>query len=163
MTERGFSLVEILVALTILAILGGCVFISAGKLLRRYADPLSPERIEGEVARTVAWIDDLFDRARLSERNFSLIVSPITPSDFFVVVWQNSEGSEEWRSDNIGLRVYSSSSSPSGIFRYNWRTQTLTPALTLRVFQQKNHRYIGTKWFIIISAYGMVRSSENFY
>lgn len=161
LTELGFSLVEILLALAILAILGGCMFFSADKLFRRYADPLSPERVEKEIGRTIAWIDDLFDRARLSERNFSMAVSPLTPSGAFVVTWQDSDDKDEWRSGNIGLMAYSANSSGSGVYRYNWRTQTLTPALTLRVFQQKNFRYIGTKWFIIISAYGLVRSSEN--
>lgn len=145
----------------VLTILGGCLFFSAGKLLRHYADPLSPERVKKEVDRTVAWIDDLFDRARLSERNFSIVVSPFSPSDTFAVTWQNSDESEEWSSGNIGLKVHSSAVPAPGIYRYNWRTQTLTPALTLRVFQQKALHYIGTKWFIIISVYGMVRPSDK--
>ena len=159
--HRAFSLVEILITLTVLAILCGCVFVTGGDLMRRFADPHSDERIKDEVSQAVVWIDDLIYRATISEKNFEIAVSRIAPSSRFVVTWQDVDHQEEWSSENIGVQVHSAGKPASSIFRYDWRTQTLTPALTLRVFKQKDLHFTGTKWFIIVSAYGLVRATEN--
>lgn len=156
-----FSLIEVLAALTVLAILCGCVFLTGGVLLKRLADPHSEERVKGEVSRATAWIDDLIYRATISEKNFKIAVSRTTPSKRLVVTWESVDMQEEWSSENIGMQAYSAGRLAPSVFRYDWRTQTLTPALTLRVFKQKDLHFTGTKWFIIVSAYGLVRATEN--
>ncbi len=157
---RGFTLVEILIAVAVLSILYGCLFLTGGSLARRLSDPYSEENLAKEVARATAWLDDQIYRATLAGKNFEIAVSPSSPSGILSVRWQGDYKWEEWKSESIGMRVYSTGQPVPAIFRYDWQTQMLTPALTLRIFKQKDLRFTTTKWFIIISAYGLTRMSE---
>ena len=154
---RGFSLVEVLVAVTVFSILCGCVFLTGRKLLEGLADSASPERIEREVERTAAWFDEMLERARISESNCNFEISPVRPYPFVFAKRQGAGDRETWESGSIAFMAAGSGSSGASVFRYNWRTQTLTPALTVQVFQQNEHRHVRTKWSIIISTFGLVR------
>lgn len=145
----------------IILILYGWVFVSSADMISRLSDPHSEERLKAEISRAATWIDDLIYRATVSERNFEINASRKTPSGRFEVSWHSVDDREEWSSKSIGLQVYSEGKPIPPIYRYNWRSQTLTPALTFRVFKQKGRLFTETKWLIIISAYGLVHVEKK--
>lgn len=162
---RAFSLVELVVVLTILAVFAGGALLNLGPSAARWADPSSEMSVEREVRATAAWIQRTIARAILDRRDFALRVERNSSRiDEITLIWQDQDGDPIRRRSRAALyaiQQQDGSSAPQGTYRYSWRFQTMTPALTLRAFARDDDGSTRlTKWGISISGYGYVRVFE---
>lgn len=154
----GLTLIELLITCFVLAVISATLVFTAAPSLDRYVNPYSDHNIELDVAETAAWMDHLLYRATAFRRDFKLIASPLSPSSSITVKWSDTAKTEKWQGEYIALKVNSTASNAPYSFHYDHLTQTLTPAVTFRVYNQKKNASTATKWYISISGYGFVRT-----
>jgi len=151
---RAFSLIELLVSLSILFVIFGMTYCLGWPTLRGLMDPRSDIMVAGEVNDAVAWLQSTIIRSLGTGNDFTLTVENQTPTDFLVIKWKTSGKLERWSSDRITFRSLNYDSRNS---TYTSNFQKLSPALTIEVHYGDDKRD-KTGWRISISVYGYVRA-----
>lgn len=145
-------------ACAIFSLLLTVVLVNALPTLNRFLDRGSEFNVEREVRELKFRLDGLLLRAATFRRDFTLIASPVQPNEFFFVKWEGDTTQETWRMENIAVK-----SSNAGVysFVYSHLHQTLTPALTLRVYRKEGAGLHVSPWRVSISGYGFVRAYKT--
>jgi len=151
--RRAFSLMELIVSISILLIIIGMTFLGWPALMRLF-DTRSDLVVAGEVNDTVAWLQSAIMRSLGTGNDFTLTVENQEPRDFLEIKWKTSGQQEKWSSNRITFRSLNYDNRNS---TYTSGFQKLTPAITIQVHygDGKKDR---TNWRISISAYGYVRA-----
>ena len=152
--RRAFSLIELLVSVSILFVVFGMTYSFGWPVLRSLLDPRSELVVAGEVNDAVAWLQSAIMRSLGTGNDFTLTVEIEEPEDFLEIRWKTSGMFEKWSSNRITFRSLNADSRNSA---YTSGFQKLTPAVTIQVHygDGKKDR---TDWRISISAYGYVRA-----
>ena len=151
---HGYSLIELLVSISILCVTIGMTYNFGLPVLRRLIDPRSNIVVSGEVNDTVAWLQSVIMRSLGTGNDFTLTVENQGPTDSLTVRWRTSGKLEEWSSSRIAFRSLNYHSKNS---TYTSSFQKLAPALTIEVHYNDDKKD-KTGWRISISAYGYVRA-----
>ena len=152
--KRAFSLVELLISVSILSVIM-CMTCNLGwPVLRNLTDPRSDMVIAGEVNDTVAWLQSAIMRSLGTGNDFTLTVETQDPTDFLAIKWKTSGKLEKWSSDRIAFKSLNYGNKNS---TYTSNFQKLSPAITIDVYYDDGKRD-KTGWRISISAYGYVRA-----
>ena len=156
--RRAFTLAELVAACAILAILCGCLNLSASSVIARLSGQSSDARVEREVRETAAWIKSHLHRARMLRRDIKLFVPGWLYTD--KIRFSDSSDGDECYYLHGEFIVYKAPTSGSGIqinkFVYSYANHTMTPACTLPIFKKTKDGYQMTSWKISISGRGYV-------
>jgi prepilin-type N-terminal cleavage/methylation domain-containing protein len=157
---RAFTLVELVVACAIMAIITSGASLGISSFYRRFGDLSSDYNIEKEANAARRWISWQIYRTRALRQDLTLFipVSGVSPRiSVFRLPPSGAARAEPWIGENIAFKVYSASGTPSKSFHeYNYLRQTMTPAASLRVYRRSGGAYEMTDWIITVSGYGMV-------
>lgn len=161
--RRGLTLIELVIALSVMMIIGAPVTISITHFMDNYASPYSEARIQRAARDTVDWIRELMSLAVAQKRDFYLLINTSkTPVSTINGRWRGngSRDTFRWTSDKIGYRLNTSASLHT--FTYSAKYQTMTPAIDLIIYAQtKDEGFRKTDMHIIISGAGSVRLSKD--
>jgi hypothetical protein len=152
LARRSFSLVELVVTCSVIAILCGCASIAATQALAVFSDDASDRAIEREAMEVVAWIKTHLHRARALRSDVKLFVTKerytreISFEDFPGGKKDYYEPSNEF----IAFRA------PGAFFIYSYRHQTMTPSLRLSIHKKTNNGFKYAGLDIVVSGYGLV-------
>ena len=149
-----YTLIELLVSISILFVIIGMTYNLGLPALRRLADPRSDVVVAGEVNDTVAWLQSAIMRSLGTGNDFTLTVENQEPTDFLAIKWRTSGKLEKWSSNRIAFKSINYDSRNS---TYTSGFQKLSPAITIVVHYGDDKRD-RTGWRISISAYGYVRA-----
>ena len=151
---RAYTLIELLVSISILSVIIGMAFNFGWPALRKMIDPRWDIMVGGEVNDTVAWLQSAIMRSLGTGNDFTLTVENQEPKDFLAIKWKTSGKLEKWSSDRIAFRSLNYDAKNS---TYTSGFQKLSPALTIDVYYGDNKKD-KTGWRISISVYGYVRA-----
>jgi prepilin-type N-terminal cleavage/methylation domain-containing protein len=152
--NRSFTLIEVIVSLSIMAILLSCTFVPETRIMRRFSDSRSDFSVSGEVDKTVDWIESIIRKALELHSDFKIMAANSGASQWIKVTWEMTGEEERWESERIAFRIDQIGSNTSS---YSHRFQTLTPAMTLEVYYGDEKSEF-TGWLISVSGYGFVRT-----
>ncbi|MDR0653822.1 MAG: type II secretion system GspH family protein [Synergistaceae bacterium] len=153
--KRAFSLVELMVVLTLFAFVLSAAFITGTSMIKRYSDRRSDFRVEGEVEEAAEWLRSVITRALWNKSDFTLRVSADDVESRMSVEWKTTGERESWNAENVAFKT---AGNATGVFsNYSYRYQTLTPALSIIVYY-KDDRHTRAGWTISASGYGYVRA-----
>lgn len=150
MDRRGFSLVETVAAVAVLAILAGCVCFAAVGL------KANPQREAEELA---SWLTERITRAQTEGSSFSLECTRRTGGQglSLSLVWLDGRARGKKESyANEKVNMFDMAGIRTRTFDGTW--QTLTPALTICVEQSAGSR---ERVYVRVSGEGQVNVSDN--
>jgi hypothetical protein len=157
--------VELAVACAVFTTLAACMTLAASSSLKRFGDPYSDYGVERDVKAAVSWMRGHLYRARIFREDVSFFI-PLDAYSHEIGLYRKTKSgltrSGAWSAEGISFRVVKSSSHPGvSFYKYEYSHQTMSPAVTLRVFRRKGDAFEMTEWVITVSAYGMVRLSNG--
>jgi len=147
-------MVEILVVVPILLLVLVSTYSPGISLVERYTDPRSELVVTSEVNDAASWLKNVITRALWTGSDFKLTVVYVKAEPRLSVTWESTGLREEWRAPHIAFK---SLEVDNAVYFYSARFQTISPALSIRVYHGDNKKD-RTDWMISISVYGFVRT-----
>jgi prepilin-type N-terminal cleavage/methylation domain-containing protein len=153
--KHAFSLVELMVVLTLFAFVLSTAFVTGTSMIKRYSDKRSDFRVESEAEEAAAWLRSVITRALWNKSDFTLMVSADGAESLMSVKWKTTGEWESWKAENVAFKT---AGNATGVFsNFSYRYQTLTPALSIVVYY-KDDPITRAGWKISASGYGYVRA-----
>jgi Tfp pilus assembly protein FimT len=159
--RRSFTLVELAVTCSIIAILCGCIGLAASPVIAGFLDESGERAVEREVLDAVSWIKSHFHRARALRRDVVLQIPAqfITPIIFFKDD-HDSIDNYSLSGELIGFNVISTSAQRV-YFVYSHQHLTVTPSVRIRIYKLTAGGYKKTDWIIKVSGRGYVSTERQ--
>ncbi|MGI6076490.1 MAG: type II secretion system protein [Pyramidobacter sp.] len=153
-TSKAFTLVELLICLSLFAILASGILVSSGGGAPRLAAARSMDELEH-------WLGDALKRADRWKRSFQLRVYPAAGSgqpSFMLLNWLDGTDSpaEKFTADSrVRWKVR------GGAFTslYRWETHTVSPAFTLEAADSSSGKLTGEK--LVVSLRALTTRTES--
>jgi type II secretory pathway pseudopilin PulG len=156
--RKAFSLVELVVTCSIIAILCGCMNLTAASVIARFSDQSSERAVEHEARQAAAWIKSHIHRARMLRCNLTLFI----PGGEHAEMIRFDDRGEADRfyflyGESIGFRApIGYSGLQTNYFAYMYIYQTMSPALNISILKKTKGGYLPTGWKIYVSGRGYV-------
>ncbi|MDR1019536.1 MAG: hypothetical protein LBL73_02160 [Synergistaceae bacterium] len=156
LARRSFTLVELAVTCSVVAILCGCINLAASPVIAVFLDESRERAVEREVRETASWIKSYLHRARALRRDMRIYV-PAVPATPVIYFEGKNDVTERYAlyGESIGFRA------SSAYFAYNHLHQTMTPAFQLRILKVTDSGYEMTDWVVKVSGRGHVTPEKQ--
>lgn len=132
--RRGFSLVELLSTLLILAILGGGI---SAAMVSSWLGPPSEATVIREGKWAAHWMQRIFYKAMVSRRSFIFRLSPSVPQQKLKVIWEDNT-TEVY--DGRGRAWFTNRSAVMSNCVFSPQWNTVSPAFTIEVGSSSKKR-----------------------
>jgi len=153
--RKAFTLVELIVVLSIMAILAGSLSMASLAGVMQKGSPQSIARESDDLAR---WINSRMYRATLEKRSFSFRSLPCsTPVQWIIIRWADTGELEKFDSQGNCYFTIRGSAVTNAV--YNPYFHTVTPGFTLKVVESPS-RTAALK-YIRVSVYGRVSVTDD--
>ncbi|MDR0649471.1 MAG: hypothetical protein LBF92_09080 [Synergistaceae bacterium] len=159
LAKRSFTLAELVVTCSVVALLCGCVTLAASPVIAVFLDESRERAVEREVLEAVSWIKGHLHAARALRRDVTLkMYANVEPTLSFRCYGDYKD--DEMYSELIGFQA-SSSSMWAKRFTYSHQFQTMSPAIEIRIYKLTDHGYKITDWVVKISGRGLVTPEKH--
>ncbi|MDR3354009.1 MAG: hypothetical protein LBO21_03135 [Synergistaceae bacterium] len=153
--RSGFSLVELVIVCSVIAIGWGSFSLVGGAQIERYSNPLSDYNIDREVDLTVSWLGSVMRRSLTLAEDFEIRTSSYCLNTI-KVKWLMGNKDEIWNAGQIHFQSYNVASELATSFSFSHSFQTFSPAFTLAVFIKEGGKFVDTRRRIVVSAHGLI-------
>jgi hypothetical protein len=153
--RSGFSLVELVIVCSVIAIGWGSFSLIGGVQVERYSNPHSDYNIDREIDLTVSWLDSVMRRSMNLAEDFEIRTSS-SRSNSIRITWLTGSKNEIWNSNHIYFQSQNVASELATCFKFSHSFQTVSPAFTLAVYIKEGDKFAYTGRRIVVSVHGLI-------